>query len=119
MRVRILHHAEVIERDEQHLVRGVQRALEGSDGDVLVFLPGVGEIRRAEEWLARTARASGADLLPLYGDLSAERQDAALRAGPRRRVVLSTNVAETSVTVEGVTAVVDTGMARVLRSCQN
>ena len=100
------------ERLEEHVARGVRAALEGGEGDVLVFLPGVGEIRRAEE---RLASLRGVDVLPLYGDLSPERQDAALRPGPRRRVVLATNVAESSVTVGGVHAVVDTGLARILR----
>lgn len=94
-------------------VLGVERALAlDGDGDVLAFLPGVGEIRRARERLAGRAERRGADLVELYGDLPLERQDAALRAAPRRRVVLATNVAETSVTVEGVTTVVDTGVCR-------
>lgn len=94
---------------------GVRRALDATPGDVLVFLPGVGEIRATAGLLADTAARGGLDVVELYGDLPAERQDAALRAGPRRRVILATNVAETSVTVEGVTAVVDTGLARVQR----
>ena len=91
---------------------GVRRALQETDGDVLAFLPGVGEIRGTE---SRLHDLIGVDVHTLYGDLPPGQQDAALRAGPRRRVVLATNVAETSVTVEGVTAVVDTGRARVLR----
>lgn len=104
--------AEREEREEAHVARGVRAALDAVDGDVLVFLAGTGEIRRAEE---RLAGLKDVDVLPLYGDLPAERQDAALRRGPRRKVVLATNVAETSVTVDGVAAVVDTGLARVLR----
>lgn len=96
-------------------VRGIQHALTATAGDVLVFLPGVGEIRGTAERLAERWLAADLDVLPLHGELSAGEQDAALRAGPRRRVVLATNVAETSVTVEGVSAVVDTGVARVLR----
>jgi ATP-dependent helicase HrpB len=98
------------ERLEDHAARGVRAALEASDGDVLVFLPGVGEIRRVRERLAPSL-----DVHELYGDLDPARQDAALRRGPRRRVVLATNVAESSVTVDGVAVVVDTGLARVLR----
>ncbi len=94
---------------------GVARALERTDGDVLVFLPGVGEIRRAREELAGLAQRRGLALAELYGDLPLEEQDRALRPGPQRRVVLATNVAETSVTVAGVTAVVDSGLARVAR----
>jgi len=96
-------------------VLGVEQALASTDGDVLAFLPGVGEIRRARERLLEPARHKGADVLELYGDLPPDRQDEALRSGPRRRVVLATNVAETSVTVEGVTTVVDTGVCRQKR----
>jgi ATP-dependent helicase HrpB len=94
---------------------GVRRVLPRTPGDVLVFLPGVGEIRRAAALLESDAAARGLAVTPLYGDLTSTEQDAALRPGPRRKVVLATNVAESSVTVGGVTAVVDTGLARVLR----
>ena len=103
------------ERQEELCARAVDRALAEIEGDVLVFLPGRAEIRRARSALEGLARRRGLDLLELYSDLPAERQDAVLRRGPRRKVVLSTNVAETSVTIEGIGAVVDTGMARVLR----
>ncbi len=91
----------------------VLHLLPQTPGDLLVFLPGMAEIRRAIDAL-RDARLD-ADLRPLHGSLTAQEQDAALRAGPRRRVVLATNVAETSVTVDGVTAVIDSGLARTLR----
>jgi ATP-dependent helicase HrpB len=94
---------------------GVGRALDRTTGDVLAFLPGVGEIRRTREALEPLAGRRGLLLAELYGDLPLEEQDRALRAGSKRRVVLATNVAETSVTVEGVTAVVDSGLARVAR----
>ena len=94
---------------------GVRRALAASPGDLLVFLPGVGEIARCGEALAPLAAERGLAVLPLYGDLPAEQQDAALRLMASRKVVLATNVAETSVTVDGVTAVVDSGLARRLR----
>ena len=87
-------------------------------GDVLVFLPGIREIRRAARELEPFARAEGARLAPLHGGLGLEEQDAALRPSPPgggRKVVLATNIAETSLTVEGVDLVVDTGLARVLR----
>jgi ATP-dependent helicase HrpB len=93
----------------------VERLLRQTDGDVLVFLPGMGEIRAAARELGPLAERLDLAVLPLHGDLPAEQQDAALLPLDRRKVVLSTNVAETSVTVEGVTAVVDTGLARVLR----
>src|SRR6185295_12470890 len=93
----------------------VRRALERSPGDVLVFLPGVGEIQRTGEALASLAAERDLAVLPLYGDLPAERQDAVLRPLDRRKVVLATNVAETSITLDGVTAVVDSGLVRRLR----
>lgn len=95
--------------------RGIERALAATRGDVLAFLPGVGEIRRTRDELADVARRSNLALLELYGDLPPERQDEALRRADRRRVVLATNVAETSVTVEDVDAVVDTGYVRRLQ----
>ncbi len=94
---------------------GVQRVLERSSGDVLVFLPGVGEILRTQQELEPLARRHNLSVMPLYGDLSAEEQDRVLVPGDRRKVVLSTNVAETSVTIEGITIVVDTGCARQMR----
>jgi ATP-dependent helicase HrpB len=104
------------DRPLHHVVAaGVARAFDATMGDVLAFLPGVGEIRRTREELEAFAKKKGAELCELYGDLPADRQDAVLRRGQRRRIVLSTNVAETSVTIEGVTAVVDSGLARFLR----
>lgn len=94
---------------------GAMRALQATRGDVLVFLPGVGEILRTHEELSGRAERAGVRIHELYGDLAPAEQDAVLRPGALRKIVLSTNVAETSVTIEGVTAVVDTGLARVLR----
>src|SRR6202171_3179755 len=85
----------------------------GSEGDVLVFLPGAAEIRQAAEALGELARHRDLLVLPLHGDLSAEEQDRALTPAGRRKIILSTNVAETSVTVPGVTAVIDSGLARI------
>ncbi len=92
---------------------GIRRLWDETDGDVLAFLPGVREIRRTAELLEGWVREAGAEVQALYGDLPPEEQDAVLVAGTRRRVVLATNVAEASVTVPGVTGVVDTGLARV------
>lgn len=91
--------------------RAIERTLDRTAGDILCFLPGMHEIRQTARELE-----SRSDLLvlPLHGDLSPEEQDQALMPQPQRRVVLATNVAETSVTVEGITAVVDTGLARML-----
>ncbi|HEY3353931.1 MAG TPA: ATP-dependent helicase HrpB, partial [Polyangia bacterium] len=99
----------------QAVAEAVRRVLGRTTGDVLVFLPGVGEIRRAAEALAPLAAAAGLLVTPLYGDLPAAEQDAALRPAARRKVVLATNVAETSITIAGVDAVVDAGLERVLR----
>ena len=98
---------------ERLVAQTLRRALTESDGDLLVFLPGAGEIRRVQAQLADLA-GPRLLLLPLYGDLDAQEQDAALNAAAAgvRRIVLSTNIAETSVTIPGVTVVVDAGLAR-------
>jgi ATP-dependent helicase HrpB len=90
-------------------VAGAVERLGRLDGDVLVFLPGAAEIRRAMRALARSSLL----VVPLHGDLSAEEQDRAVARADRRKVILSTNVAESSITIEGVTAVIDSGLARV------
>ena len=94
----------------------VGRALGEIDGDVLVFLPGIGEIMRCRGRLTETV-GNDVDVRPLAGALSTDEQDLALAASPagRRRVVLATDIAETSLTVEGIRAVVDTGLARAPR----
>jgi ATP-dependent helicase HrpB len=93
---------------------GVHELLPRTSGDLLVFLPGVGEIRSTARQL-ESLHDSGVRVLQLYGDLPPEQQDAVLQPGRERKVILSTNVAETSLTIEGVTGVVDTGLARILR----
>jgi ATP-dependent helicase HrpB len=97
---------------ERSVTRAVQRALQETSGDVLVFLPGIGEIRRAERQLLE--RHIDAQVLALYGEMPPAAQDAVLTAPAEsaRRVVLATNVAETSVTIPRVTAVVDSGLVR-------
>src|SRR5262245_38185408 len=95
--------------------RAVEEVLLHTTGDILVFLPGVGEIRRIGQELARLAARDNLAIMPLYGDLPAEQQDAVLGPCERRKVVLATNVAETSITIDGVTGVIDAGLARVLR----
>jgi len=82
-------------------------------GDVLAFLPGVEEIRRAGRLLAPWADRAGVAVLPLHGSLAAEEQDRALRPSARRKVILATNIAETSLTIDGVTTVIDGGQARI------
>ena len=81
---------------------------------MLVFLPGAAEIRKARDACTRLAEEHGATLLPLHGDLSPAEQDRAVGPGRERKVILATNVAESSVTIDGVVAVVDSGLARVV-----
>lgn len=102
-------------RVEDAVSQAVQRALADQPGDVLAFLPGAREIRAAQRQL--DARAPGVALRPLYGELSSAEQDLALApdAQGRRKVILATNIAQTSLTVEGVRSVVDGGYVRVAR----
>jgi len=93
------------------------RSLGGGPGDVLVFLPGEREIRDAHLLLSRRQYRE-TEILPLYARLSAADQDRVFKPGPKRRVVLATNVAETSLTVPRIRYVVDTGSARVKRYSQ-
>ncbi len=112
-----IHH--IVRPDEPPLAAqiafAVGRVLDATEGDILVFLPGLSEIQRAAEALGGLAARRHLAVLPLHGDLPGERQDEALRPSDRRKVVLATNVAETSITVDGVTAVVDSGLVRRLR----
>jgi ATP-dependent helicase HrpB len=103
-------------RDPEDAIRAVvstvRRVLEDHAGDVLVFLPGAAEINRVERMLDDLEPV---DVRPLYGDLPLEAQQAAIMPGPNRRVVLATNIAETSLTIEGVRVVIDAGLARASR----
>ncbi|PSQ98976.1 MAG: ATP-dependent helicase HrpB [Bacteroidetes bacterium QS_9_68_14] len=105
-------------RLEDSTARAVRNALrETSEGDVLVFLPGAGEIRRTERNLDGALPGGNVDVRPLFGALPEKKQDAAIQpsAAGRRKVVLSTDIAETSLTIEGVTVVVDSGFRRAPR----
>jgi ATP-dependent helicase HrpB len=115
--VAIEHAAQPDERPlGKQVAAAVRRVMQGGiDGDVLVFLPGAGEIRRCAEDLEDAARTFDLAVLPLHGDLPVEEQDVAVRPSSRRKVILATNVAETSVTIEGVTCVIDSGLARIAR----
>jgi len=99
-----------------HCAATVRRALAEQSGSALVFLPGQSEIRKVAELLDGTLPA-GTSLHPLYGDLSTSEQDAAIApAAPgKRKVVLATSIAETSLTIEGIRIVVDSGLARTAR----
>jgi len=105
--------ARVQESTEHHLARVVRQALQENPGDVLAFLPGRREISRTQSVL-ETALDGNVDVVPLHGELSlAEQQTALSPAEPgTRRVVLATNVAESSVTLPGIRSVVDSGLAR-------
>lgn len=100
--------------------KAVRRIVDGQGGvlpcDTLLFLPGVGEIQRTANDLREVAAEARFDVLPLHGELSIDEQERAVRRGPRPRLVLATNVAETSLTLEGIALVIDTGLARVLRN---
>jgi ATP-dependent helicase HrpB len=99
---------------EQLVAQTVVRALREEPGDVLVFLPGAREIHRVQGLLEASGMAPEVRVLPLFGDLSADEQEAALTPAAQgvRKVVLATNIAETSLTIEGVRIVVDSGLAR-------
>jgi ATP-dependent helicase HrpA len=84
-------------------------------GDVLVFLPGEREIRDVAEFLERELPKDNVEVLPLYSRLSWEQQSKIFKRGPRQRIVLATNVAETSITVPGIRSVIDSGLARISR----
>ncbi|MCL2647130.1 MAG: ATP-dependent helicase HrpB [Phycisphaerales bacterium] len=111
-------------RLEEHIVRVVEKALgeeassqkpEARSGDVLVFLPGVGEIERVRRRMGEGGRRSDVAVLPLHGSLTNDEQQRALLPDPhgRRKVILATNIAETSLTIDGVRTVVDSGLVRV------
>ncbi|MDD4101035.1 MAG: ATP-dependent helicase HrpB [Kiritimatiellae bacterium] len=95
----------------------VLKALEEEDGSILVFLPGEGEIMRTLETLCAASLPESVSLYPLYGALPREAQDAAIAPAPagKRKVVLATSIAETSITIEGIRVVIDTGWMRVPR----
>jgi ATP-dependent helicase HrpB len=95
-------------------VKAVLRALRDVSGSLLVFLPGEGEIRRVEERLLNASLPANTDVRPLYGAMDLAAQDAAIRpaVNGRRKVVLATTIAETSLTIEGIEGVIDTGLKR-------
>jgi ATP-dependent helicase HrpB len=102
---------------ERQVADAVMRALRAEAGSLLVFLPGAAEIRRVETLLRERLHDQAVDIVPLYGALDAEVQDRAIAPPPsgRRKVVLATSIAETSLTIEGVRVVIDCGLARVPR----
>ena len=101
---------------ENAIADAIHHALKNDEGDILVFLPGIGEINRAQS-VVRDRVSSTIDIVRLAGALPFAEQDAALNASPegRRRIVLSTDIAETSLTVEGIHIVIDAGLSRAPR----
>ncbi len=104
-------------RIEDQVAEAVRRALREETGSLLVFLPGQGEIRRTESLLRETIKDPAVIVAPLYGAMDQRAQDEAVQPAPagRRKVVLATSIAETSLTIEGVRVVIDSGLARVPR----
>jgi ATP-dependent helicase HrpB len=99
---------------EMQTAQVLRRALADQEGDILCFLPGAAEIGRVQRTLEESSPAPAVSVLALYGDLDAAAQDAAIRPSPsgRRKIVLATSIAETSLTIEGVRVVVDSGLRR-------
>jgi len=112
---------------DMSMTAAISKALKDTDGDILCFLPGEGEIRRVQDTVGtsfqdvRGRLGTGAptngdvDVLPLYGSLPKEEQDRVFERGGRRKVILATSIAETSVTIEGISTVIDSGLMRVPR----
>jgi ATP-dependent helicase HrpB len=102
---------------ERQMADAIAMALRADAGSVLAFLPGAAEIRRTQNFLAERIHDAGIEIVPLFGALDASVQDRAIAPAPKgqRKVVLATSIAETSLTIEGVRIVVDSGMARVPR----
>lgn len=100
----------------QHVAREVRGVLDGSDeqaGDILVFLPGIEEIRRTADLIQSLAESHGLLVLPLHGALPFDAQARVLEPSDRRKLILATNIAETSLTIDGVRTVIDSGLARI------
>jgi len=100
---------------DQQVASILPEALRSTPGHLLVFLPGVGEIHRTRRTLESMRLPADCVINELYGDLSPQDQDAVLAESPFRKIILATNVAETSITIPGVTGVIDSGLARVMR----
>lgn len=100
---------------EQKIIHALPQVLKETGGHVLVFLPGIGEINRTQRAIESCSWDEDFQVHRLYGDLPAKDQDAVLRDAKKRRVILSTNVAETSLTIAGVTGVIDSGLVRTLQ----
>lgn len=110
-----LHSLDITYAPGEGMTTALTSVLPAGPGDVLCFLPGAADIERALQDAAPLRDRHDVDLLPLHGSLDADAQDRAIGPGPRRRVVFATNIAETSLTVPGVSIVIDTGLQKVAR----
>jgi ATP-dependent helicase HrpB len=106
-----------LDRLERAMAAAIRQALEQEAGSILAFLPGGGEIRRVERFLMESGLPNRVTVAPLYGDLPQPAQDAAIHPAPagQRKIVLATSIAETSLTIEGIRVVIDSGWRRVPR----
>lgn len=100
---------------DMSMCAAISKALKETDGDILCFLPGEGEIRRNAEYGTGNAEWRNVSLLPLYGGLPKDEQDRVFAPSASRKVILATSIAETSLTIEGITTVIDSGLMRVPR----
>jgi ATP-dependent helicase HrpB len=111
-----LHH---LDKPNDPIEAAAQKVVEivrsGKDGDILIFMPGMGEIQRTIREIEVSRVSESLLLIPLHGDLPPEQQDLAFLPSKRRKIIVATNVAETSVTIDGVKFVIDSGLARVSR----
>ena len=109
----LVHPVDVSYAPAQSVAAAAADVLKETDGQILCFLPGAAEIRRAVDEIRHAL--PGVEVVLLHGSLDADAQDLALQSSPRRRVIVATNIAETSLTVPGVTAVIDSGLHKVAR----
>lgn len=110
-----LHPLDIDYAPDASIEQALQRVISKRDGNILCFLPGVREIQQAVTACRATADAHALDLVPLHGSLDAAAQDVALSPSARRRMILATNIAETSLTVPGVSTVIDAGVHKLAR----
>ena len=97
------------------MVNTIRDVADNNDGDILAFLPGIGEIQRCSDSLLQTRLGRDCEVVQLFGGMQLDEQARAIEPGTVRRIILATNVAETSLTIEGIRIVVDSGLARVMR----
>ncbi|NDD91245.1 ATP-dependent helicase HrpB, partial [bacterium] len=102
----------ITHRLDEEVSRQARQLLQQTTGDILVFLPGMGEILRAKQSIESQIEERLVEVIPLHGELSREEQDRAMLPSSRRKIILSTNLAESSITIPGVTGVIDSGLHR-------